>query len=154
MKQLIIAVCFIFSTTVSASAEQCPKDFSPAACESWRQAQSRPVYTGKVAETTVKVSCMEIRQKEPSAVALYEGNYASRAKARVITTFRNTGWTKTGRVYRKTICMPKAWLKKVNTFTICGSVGHYFFNSEETEYFRRQRGRLTSDDVARMWNGG
>ena len=150
----IAAAFFATFALTDPALAGCPADFSAAACADWQKAQARPVYTGPLAQTKVRVVCAEMRQKEPSALAIYEGNYRGRHTARVITTFRNTGWKKVGKVYKKVICFPQAWIQKVQTFTVCGSIGHYYFNSIEAGYFKRQKGRLTADDIARMWKGG
>jgi hypothetical protein len=138
-----------------AMANDCPSEYSASACDAWKQAQARGEYKGAVKETTEPMSCAIMYQKEPSALTVYEGSYARRNDGRIITTFRNTGWVqKSKNVWAKTICIPKRQMKDVMTFTICGSVGHYFFNSEEAGYFKRQNGSLGSDDIARMWAGG
>lgn len=150
----IIFAVFAFGA-VPAMAESCPPEYTQSACDAWKKAQARGDYNGPVKKTTEPMSCAIMYQREPSALTVYEGNYASRDSARIITTFRNTDWVqKSENVWAKTICIPKRQVLEVRTFTICGSVGHYFFNSEEAGYFKRQNGRLGSDDIARMWAGG
>ncbi len=147
-----------FTPATATAGTACPPSMQAInACSAWHRAQQLPAYTGKLAQTREPVSCAKMMQREPSALLLYRGRYVrnpDKRGVRVITRFRNVGWKREGGVFTKVICVPKQWMRTVSDFTVCGSVGHYYFNGTEASYFKRQHGRLTSDDIARMWKGG
>ena len=150
-----------FAVAGSASAADCPPEMvAMNACSAWAAAADAPLYTSaKRAASDSEVSCLEIRSRTKTAVLVYGGKYVENADevgVNVITRFRQmSDWVKAGDgSWSKMICIPKKWLKRIKSFTICGDVGHYYFNATETGYFKRQSGRLTSEDVARMWQGG
>lgn len=161
MKLLIaLAFCCSFFGGV-AKASDCPPEMAVVnACAAYEAAADAPLATtAKRQASDPEVSCLEVRARAPSVLLVYEGPYVQdvdSAGVRVITRFRQMNdWTeRPDGTWSKMLCIPKRWMKGVSSFTICGEKGHYYFNATETGYFKRQRGRLTSDDVARMWKGG
>jgi len=160
MKKLLLALAFA-ATTTSAFAEDCPPQMQGIdACAAYLVAADAPLFTSaRQAAADPEVSCLEIRARTPSVLLVYLGHYVpdvDRAGVSVITRFRQMGdWQRAeDGSWAKMLCIPKSWMQSVSTFTICGEEGHYYFNRAETAQFRRQRGRLTADDVARMWRGG
>jgi len=161
MKKLLLALAFSAIGT-SAFAEDCPAQMRYInACAAYLAAADAPLTTRAQREASdPEVSCLEIRARTTSVLLVYEGPYVrdvdNTSGVRVITRFRQMGdWRQlTDGTWAKMLCVSKRWMKNVASFTICGEVGHYYFNRAETAQFRRQRGRLTADDVALMWQGG
>lgn len=144
-----------------AQAGDCPAVMQEQnACAAWRAAAQRELRGNpRRMANDPEVSCLEIRQRVPSVLLVYRGPYVKNADAAgvsVITRFRHVGdWKRApDGSFAKMLCIPKHWMSNVSSFTICGARGHYSFNALETQQFKRQRGSLTADDVARMWQGG
>ena len=150
-----------YSVTKAHAGQKCPKAMQAVnACDAYMKAVDAPLYKpGKGKVIRDDVSCLEIRQKVPSVLLVYEGQYVynvDKVAVNIITRFRRMDdWTRlSDGTFGKVLCVPKGWMRSVSDFTICGERGHYYFNRTETAQFKRQKGRLTSDDIARMWKGG
>lgn len=101
-------------------------------------------------------SCAIMRQKSGyGPLVATRGSYREKDSADVLYVNDQPNWRAVGQgVYEATFCMPKGKLEGVRTFTICGSVGHYTFSGWEVTQFLKQSGRLSHNDIARMWQGG
>lgn len=161
-KLLFAFVIVLYTITGSVMAKAtCPPAMAQVnACAAYQAAADAPLTTSaQRQDSDPEVSCLEIRARTPSVLLVYEGPYVrdvDTSGVRVITRFRQmSDWRQLpdGK-WAKMICIPKSWMQSISTFTICGDVGHYYFDRAETAQFLRQRGRLTGDDIARMWQGG
>lgn len=101
-------------------------------------------------------SCASMRQKSGyGPLVATRGSYREKDGAEVLYVNDQPNWRAVGQgIYEATFCMPKGKLEGVRTFTICGSVGHYTFAGWEVTQFLKQSGRLSHNDIARMWKGG
>lgn len=167
----VAALAIIFSFESASAGSKC--DTGNNACAAfWKQMYETEKSRTRTTETvtvkkrvktaTAKVSkdtggdksCVILRQRGTGALVTTVGPYKKRNNAHVIAS-GSAAWKSVGSgIYQATWCIDKSRMKDVKHFTICGDVGHYYFNYSEAKQFKRQSGPLGHDDIARMWTGG
>ncbi|MFT5831878.1 MAG: hypothetical protein ACI9SY_000254 [Candidatus Paceibacteria bacterium] len=161
MNMIFSVLVLVFTLGFGSTATACPSEMQALnACTTWDAAQNSPLDgQPQRGQNDPAVSCVEMVSRTPTVLLVYEGAYVpdvDTAGVRVVTKFRHVSdWKqRDDGMWSKMVCITKRWMNGIRSFTICGDNGHYYFNSTETGYFKRQSGALTPDDVAHMWQGG